>query len=93
MQYPFNNFYEMLEHYAGRQPKRAVLLAEGYRLDYSRLKKKVDTLARFLELSDIKKGDRVAIFMQNSKEFVISIFAVTKIGAVAVPVNTFLKSL
>jgi len=49
-------------------------------------------LARFLELSGIQKGDRVALFLQNSKEFVIFLFAITQLGAVAVPVNTFLKS-
>ncbi len=92
MQYPYRNLYEMLAFHAEKQPGRPAVLVEDYRLNYSRLKKKVDTLARFLELSDIKKGDRVAIFMQNSKEFVISLFAITKIGAVAVPVNTFLKS-
>ncbi|WP_457593215.1 fatty acid--CoA ligase [Hydrogenimonas sp.] len=92
MDYPYRNFYEMLSRHAERGGSRPAIFVEGERLSYAKLKKKVDTLARFLELSDIKKGDRVAIFMQNSKEFVISLFAVTKIGAVAVPVNTFLKS-
>lgn len=27
----------------------------------------------------------------NSEEFVVSLFAITKIGAIAVPLNTFLK--
>ncbi len=92
MDYPYRNFYEMLSLHAEKGGSRPALFVEGRKLSYRRLKKKVDTLARFLELSDIKKGDRVAIFMQNSKEFVISLFAITKIGAVAVPVNTFLKS-
>lgn len=92
MEYPYENFYEMLSFHAKRAPKRVAIFAEETKLTYGRLLKKVDTLARFLELSDIKRGDRVAIFMQNSKEFVVSLFAITKIGAVAVPVNTFLKS-
>ncbi|WP_201351918.1 fatty acid--CoA ligase [Hydrogenimonas urashimensis] len=92
MNYPFQNFYEMLSHHATRRPGRPALFVGNEKITYERLLKKVDTLARFLELSDIKKGDRVAIFMQNSKEFVISLFAITKLGAVAVPVNTFLKS-
>ncbi len=92
MEYPYRNFYEMLAAHAQKGGGRpAIFVADG-KLNYRRLKKKVDTLARFLELSDIKRGDRVAIFMQNSKEFVVSLFAITKIGAVAVPVNTFLKS-
>ena len=92
MNYPYRNFYEMLAHHAGRGPNRTALFLADGKLSYGRLLKKVDTLARFLEISGIGKGDRVAIFMQNSKEFVISLFAITKLGAVAVPVNTFLKS-
>ncbi|BDY13279.1 fatty acid--CoA ligase [Hydrogenimonas cancrithermarum] len=92
MEYPYENFYEMLAVHARKKPRRPAIFVGDYKLTYGRLLKKVDTLARFLELSDIKKGDRVAIFMQNAKEFVISLFAITKIGAVAVPINTFLKS-
>jgi len=88
MNYPYENFYEMLSFSVSRKP---AIFIGNYKLTYERLLKKVDTLARFLELSDIKKGDRVAIFMQNTKEFAISLFAITKIGAVAVPINTFLK--
>jgi len=88
MNYPYENFYEMLSSHVSRRP---AIFIGNYKLTYDRLLKKVDTLARFLELSDIKKGDKVAIFMQNTKEFAISLFAITKIGAVAVPINTFLK--
>ena len=92
MNYPYQNFYEMVAAHAKRRPRKVAVFVGDYKLTYSRLLKKVDTLARFLELSDIRQGDRVALFMQNTKEFVISLFAITKIGAVAVPVNTFLKS-
>ncbi|WP_457597166.1 fatty acid--CoA ligase [Hydrogenimonas sp.] len=92
MTYRFRNFYEMLAHYAGKRPRRTALFYGERKISYGRLLKKVDTLARFLELSGIERGDRVAIFMQNAPEFVVSLFAITKIGAVAVPVNTFLKS-
>lgn len=92
MEYPFQNLYEILAFHAKREPKAPSIFTQKRRLSYEMLKKKVDTLAHFLEVSDIKKGDFVAIFMQNSKEFVISLFAITKIGAIAVPINTFLKS-
>lgn len=35
----------------------------------------------------VKKGDRVAIYLPNSLEFLISHFSIAKIGAVAVPFN------
>ena len=35
-----------------------------------------------------KPGDHVAIMLPNSPEFVFAVFAVARLGAVAVPVNT-----
>ena len=35
----------------------------------------------------IKKGDRVCIFLDSSPEYLISYFAIWRIGAVAVPTN------
>jgi long-chain acyl-CoA synthetase len=36
-------------------------------------------------------GDRIAIFMQNDPEFVLSLLATWKLGAAAVPINPMLK--
>ncbi|MGA0118565.1 MAG: acyl-CoA synthetase [Ilumatobacteraceae bacterium] len=35
----------------------------------------------------VKKGDRVALLMMNSHEFITSFFAIAKLGAVVVPLN------
>jgi long-chain acyl-CoA synthetase len=91
LSYKYRNFYEMVEANAKRRPKTAVLFIGERKVDNLRLKQKVDTFARFLEFSAIKSGDKVAIIVSNSEEFIISFLAVTKIGAVAVPINTFLK--
>jgi long-chain acyl-CoA synthetase len=39
----------------------------------------------------IRKGDRVALMLKNGFEFAITIFAVAKIGAISVPLNTAYK--
>jgi long-chain acyl-CoA synthetase len=39
----------------------------------------------------VKAGDRVALWLKNCPEFVVSVFGVLKAGAVVVPVNNFLK--
>jgi long-chain acyl-CoA synthetase len=53
---------------------------------------KVDKLAGFFTQQGLKEGDKVALFLRNSPEFIYTVFAVSKIGAISVPVNTFLKS-
>jgi acyl-CoA synthetase (AMP-forming)/AMP-acid ligase II len=49
-------------------------------------------LARALLAAGIGKGDHVGILMPNSVEWAVAWFATTRIGAVAVPLNTFYKA-
>ncbi len=44
-------------------------------------------LASFLSTKGIKKGDRVAILLPNSPEFVILYFSCMQLGAIPVPIN------
>jgi long-chain acyl-CoA synthetase len=39
----------------------------------------------------VSKGDRVALMLRNGLEFPVSFFALTRLGAIAVPLNTALK--
>ncbi len=89
--YKYNNFYEMIEQNAKDFPKKPIIFIDKRKVSNLILKQKIDTLARFLEFSDIKNGDKVCLIIENSEEFVISFFAISKIGAVVVPVNNFLK--
>ncbi len=91
IEYRYQNFYEAIEYNAKSSPKKPIIFIEDRKVDNLRFKQKIDTFARFLEFSGIKAGDRVAIVVGNSEEFMISLFAITKIGAIAVPINTFLK--
>jgi long-chain acyl-CoA synthetase len=91
LEYKYQNFYEAIEHNAKINPKKTVIFIEDRKVDNLRLKQKIDTFARFLEFSGIKNGDKIAMIVGNCEEFLISFFAITKIGAVAVPINTFLK--
>lgn len=91
MKYPYQNFYEAIENNARLRPRKSALFIDKQQVNNRKLKIRIDTFARFLEFSGIKNGDRVALIVENSEEFVIAIFAITKIGAIVVPVNTFLK--
>src|SRR5436190_4047285 len=39
----------------------------------------------------LKRGDRVGLWLKNCPEFVPTLFAILNAGAVAVPINSFLK--
>ncbi|MEA2049501.1 MAG: long-chain-fatty-acid--CoA ligase [Campylobacterota bacterium] len=92
LDYKYNNFYEIIEQNSKQNGKKTILYSENGNLTNNQLKDKIDTFADFLIHSGIKKDDKVAMVMENSEYFIISLFAITKIGAVAVPINNFLKN-
>ena len=61
--------------------------ASALRLTFEELNDRVNRVANMLLDHGIKKGDRVAILMMNSAEFVEVYFATAKIGGVVVPLN------
>ena len=54
---------------------------------FGQLKTRAEALAASLHGLGIEPGDRVAVVMPSWPEFVISMFAVAKLGAVLVPLN------
>lgn len=68
------------------------VIADGHVLTYVDLDVRSSQLAMALLAEGIGKGDHVGILMPNSVEWALAWFAATRIGAVAVPLNTFYKS-
>ena len=91
MEYKFNNFYELIVFQAKKRSKKIALFSDQEKITYGDMLQKVDSLAGFFVEQGIKKGDKIALFVRNSPEFIYTIFAASKIGAVLVPINTFLK--
>jgi len=92
LHYRFNNFYEMIYAHGRRTPRAKALFVGGETIRYGELLRRVDAFAGYLHGIGVQPGERVALFMRNSWEFVVAVPAISKVGAVAVPVNTFLKS-
>ena len=91
MDYPYGTFYDIIALHGAKRGSKTALFVGEEKVRYKEILQKADTLAAYLVDSGVTEGDRVAFFMRNSAEFVCAIFAVSKVGAVIVPVNTFLK--
>ena len=61
------------------------------RITYARSDVGSAEMARRLVAAGVTKGVRVGILAPNGPDFVIAFLAVTRIGAVAVPINTFFQ--
>ena len=88
----FTTLYEIISYQGKKRKRKVALFVDDEKIRYGEILEKVDKLALFLTQKGIKEGDRVALFLRNSPEFIYTVFAVSKIGAIAVPINTFLKS-
>ncbi|MCM8796099.1 MAG: AMP-binding protein, partial [Candidatus Omnitrophica bacterium] len=85
------NLKELLMISARRYPTRTAIVFGQKKINYKNLNETTDQLARGLIKLGIKKNDKVALFLDNCPEFVISYFAVLKAGAVVVPINYMFK--
>lgn len=92
LEYPYQNFYDMLVAAQKVHAKKSLLFIEDRKVSYREFLQKVDAFSRFLEMTGVGVGDRVALIAPNSEAFVISVYAITKLGAVVVPVNNMLKA-
>jgi acyl-CoA synthetase (AMP-forming)/AMP-acid ligase II len=63
------------------------LIWQDRRINYRDLDQQTDLLAANLIANGLKKGDRLAILLSNRPEFLYSVLAAARIGAIAVPIN------
>lgn len=82
---------ELVRACAARFGDKPFLIADGQELTYADLDRRSAALATVLLAEGISKGDHVGILMPNSVDWALAWFASTRIGAVAVPLNTFYK--
>ena len=68
---------------------RTFTVLDDERVDYEANYRATATLARALVDMGVKKGDRVAFAMRNLPEWPVVFFAITTIGAIAVPLNAW----
>ncbi|MFH1655993.1 MAG: long-chain fatty acid--CoA ligase [Candidatus Omnitrophota bacterium] len=87
-----NNLNELLDKSVEKFSKRIALIYGQKKISYESLKECIDKVATGLQSLDVKKGERVAILLNNCPEFVISYFAIQRCGATVVPINHMFKS-
>ncbi len=81
-----------LEKSALRTPQKIALIHRGVRVTYDEINRKANQVAALLRSQGIRRGDRVAIFLENSVESVISLFGILKADAVFLMLSSQLKA-
>lgn len=89
--YPEVSLPELLDRSAFNYPDRSAIFFLERRITYCELKLYVDKLATALADLGIRKGDKVATIIPNCPQFIISDFAIMKIGGIHVPCSALYK--
>ena len=90
--FPKQTVGSLPERAAERWGAREALYFKKRRWSFAELSVSVDRLARGLMALGVRPGEKVALWMVNRPEFIEAMFAVIKIGAVLVPINTRLRT-
>jgi len=86
--YAKKTFGSLVDAMATRFGAREALLFEDERYTFEGVRERVDEVARALIALGVKPGDHVAVWLMNRPEWIFIMFALARIGAVQVPVNT-----
>ncbi|WP_202320299.1 long-chain fatty acid--CoA ligase [Archaeoglobus neptunius] len=90
LDYPKVPLFEFLETSARRYGEKPSIIYYGKKISYGELLDSVERFATYLASTGIEKGDRVAIYAQNSPQFIIAFFGIMRANAITVPLNPML---
>lgn len=83
---------QYLRSSAEHDEHKEAVIAGAVRMTYGEVDRASDRLAAEMARAGVKRHDRVLVFMDNSWEAVVALFAVFKAGAVLSPINPSTKA-
>ncbi|MEW6410822.1 MAG: long-chain fatty acid--CoA ligase [Nitrospirota bacterium] len=81
---------DLLYNAAIQHSRRTALIFDGKKLKYKEILTLIERFSSVILTLGITSGDRVALLLRNSSDYIISYFGILRIGAIAVPLNTML---
>ena len=82
---------DFLPDSAARFPDKVALVCDGQRLTYAQIERQANRMANGLLALGVRRGERVAVWMHNSVEAVVAIFAILKVGGTFTVLNSTTK--
>lgn len=79
--------HSLLKSTARKYPNQKAVVFRGNSLTYAELDELTDKLSDILRQRDVRRGDRVAIYVNKSLATIVSIYGTLKAGAAYVPLD------
>jgi long-chain acyl-CoA synthetase len=89
--YPNIPLFELLRNTAKKHPEHVAIIFLGKKITYRELDTLSDKFATALHSMGVRKGDRVALFLPNTPQYIIGYYGAQKIGAIVTAVSPLAK--
>lgn len=83
----YESLYDFLEDAVGRFGNKPAFTFYNREFSFNETKFIVDRLSNHLHNQGIQKGDRVAVMLPNTPHYIFALFAIFRLGGIAVQVN------
>ncbi|MDR2883565.1 MAG: long-chain-fatty-acid--CoA ligase [Deferribacteraceae bacterium] len=87
-----NDLFEILNANVIENPKKKYIFFKKDVYTYRQTIDIVENAAMVMSQNGVKKGDRVGLLMGSTPEFIFAFYAIMRLGAIAIPINVFLKA-
>jgi len=81
------NIGDWIKKWSFLQPNKRALIFEDHPFTYQEINLRTNQLCHFLLERGVQKGDRVSVLLYNCHQYIEIFFALSKIGAILVPLN------
>lgn len=81
------SFYQLFSEAARRNPDGEALVCGEERLTWKGIEQRVAQVSAGLARRGVAPGDRIALMLGNRSEFVVSVYAAARLGAIVVPLS------
>ena len=90
---PERSLPDVFDEVAGKYSGRAAMIFYGNKISFGKLREEVDRFATALHELGIRKGDKIALYLLNSPQYVIAYFGALKVGAILTPISPVYTSI
>ncbi len=89
--YPEVPIFSMLDESAEKHPEAIAIIFQDKKITYRELKDQIDRFATALQKMGVEREDKVALFLPNIPQFVISYYGALKAGAIVTAISPLYK--
>ena len=83
--------HKYIEINAEKYPNKSAINFYGEEITYSKLDEAINKFAGFLYSLGVRKGDRIALFLQSCPQYIISFYGIQRLGAIVCPFSPMFK--